>query len=209
MILVTATGNRLFLPVLQAFMHRKAVEHLPQLCSINPNIPVPMQFISIYFLSWWFLLLSSDSLLCGLHLLGNSAQCQAAIWPCPKWTEQDLSKALFPVNTCKGVCYFPWCSVTGSADSAHRSHIVQSFCWAGYSPSHNRRTAHFYLNYILVLKLNFNFNPLPQCSGLEPQQCHSTWWNTSSPSSPKPLLRIPTTGPPRSYQGKIARRIVQ
>lgn len=98
-------------------------------------------------------------------------------------------------------------SVTGSADSAHWSHTVQSFCWAGYSPSHKRGAAHFYLNYMLVLKLNFN--PLPYCSGLEPQQCHSTGWNTSSASSPKPLLRIPTTGPPHSYQGKIASRIVE
>lgn len=151
MILVTATGNRLFLPVLQAFMHRKTVEHLPPLCSFSPDIPVPMQFTPIHFLSWWFLLLSSDFFLSGLYLLGNSAQswmqgCHLAL---SKMNRTRSIQGLLPSYTpAKVFAILPWYNVAGSADSAQWSDTVQSCCWAGYSPSHNRGTAHFYLNYI-------------------------------------------------------------
>lgn len=105
-LLVTATGNRLFLPVLQAFMHRKAVEHLSQLCYLNPNIPVSMQFIPIFFSDDSCCFLISCCVLCMFVGSVPRAECQAAIWPCPKWAEQDLLKALFPGTHLPRCCCF-------------------------------------------------------------------------------------------------------
>lgn len=39
---------------------------------------------------------------------------------------------------------------------------------------------------------------------LEHLQCHFTGWSMPSISSPKPLLKVPTTGPPCSHHGRIA-----
>lgn len=85
-ILVTATGNRVFLPFLQAFMEIKTVEALPHLCSINPVILISMQLIPYIFFS-------DDSCCCLMIsccvvriFLGTvpKADCQAFIWSCPK-----------------------------------------------------------------------------------------------------------------------------
>lgn len=193
MILVTGTGNRLFLPVLQAFMHRETAEHLPQLCSFNPNIPVPMQFIPIYFShdSCCFLLIPC-CVVCIFLGTVPKAECQAAIWPSPKWTEQDLSKALFPVTHSPRCLLF--CPGTMS-QALLTVHIDPTLCRASaelVTLHHTTEellistwTTYLTLNSTLTLILFPSLELDLVDSGLEPQQCHSTGWNTPF-SSPKP-----------------------
>lgn len=167
-LLVTATGNRLFLPVLQAFMHRKAVEHLSQLCYLNPNIPVSMQFIPIFFSDDSCCFLISCCVLCMFVGSVPRAECQAAIWPCPKWAEQDLLKALFPGTHLPRCCCFA---------------LVQChwFCWQCTLIPH---WAELLLSWLLSITQQGNCSFLPEPPALHLSLNSTLWLRAFQPLLP-------------------------
>lgn len=102
-----------------------------------------------HFLFWWFLLLS-DFLLCALYVCGISAQswmpgCHLAL---SKVSRTRSPQGLIPRHTLAKVLLFCPGTMSLVVLTVHIDPTLSSFCWAGYSPSHNRGTAHFYLNHL-------------------------------------------------------------
>lgn len=135
------------------------------------------------------------------------AERRAPTWPHPRWTEQDLFEVLFLVTHLPRSLPFCWGTISLTLLTVNvgptlcraflPSWLLSITQWNSCSFLPELNTLHLFLDSCLSFLILFP-------SMLEPLQCHFTGWSMPSTSWPKPLLKVPTSGPPCSHHGRIA-----